>query len=122
MAFTDHASRLIVGLFAPRVPWKDQAFDTLPPPGGAGTVLLDHKLQWSPDSTKLAGIFNGVVTIYDTVSRQYRSVAGEPPGHGGHDLDNPDGVRRPAAGIVHAAAGPDVEQHAAEHTVSGCVP
>jgi Tol biopolymer transport system component len=74
MAFSDVTNRRIVGIFDPRKPWKDQVADILPPPAGEGTFLTGAALQWSQDNTRLAGTVNGVVTIYDTISRTYTPV------------------------------------------------
>ncbi len=74
MSFSDLTNRRIVGIFDPRKPWKDQVPDILPAPAGERTFLTGVALQWSQDSKRLAGTVNGVVTIYDTVSRTYTPV------------------------------------------------
>jgi len=74
MSFMDLTNRRIVGIFDPRKPWKDQVIDILPAPAGEGSYLTGVALQWSADSRRLAGTVNGVVTIYDTVSRTYTPV------------------------------------------------
>jgi hypothetical protein len=75
MTFTDATNRRAVVIFDPRKPWKDQTPEILPAPAGAGSFLTGAGLSWSPDGTKLAGTVNNTVTIYDTVSKQYRPVA-----------------------------------------------
>jgi WD40 repeat protein len=76
MAFSDITNRRVTGIFDPRKPWKDQTPDILPAPAGEGSQLSGVAIQWSPDSTQLAGTVDGVVTIYDIASRKYRSFAG----------------------------------------------
>jgi dipeptidyl aminopeptidase/acylaminoacyl peptidase len=76
MAFSDITNRRVTGIFDPRKPWKDQTPDILPAPAAEGSQLSGVAIQWSPDSTQLAGTVDGVVTIYDIASRKYRSFAG----------------------------------------------
>lgn len=68
------ANGLAVVVFDPRVPWQGQTPDVLPPPAGPDSILAGPTLAWSADSARLAGNVNGVVTIYDIASRQYRPV------------------------------------------------
>ncbi len=74
MTFTDITNQRAVVIFDPRKPWKDQTPDVLPAPTGEGSYLGGAFLQWSSDSTKLAGSVNGTVMIYDMGTRQYKSV------------------------------------------------
>jgi hypothetical protein len=75
MTATDTTNRETVVIFDPRKPWKDQTPDMLPAPAGDGSFLAGL-LQWSADGTKLAGVVNGAMTIYDTTTRQYTPVRG----------------------------------------------
>ncbi|HUF22797.1 MAG TPA: protein kinase, partial [Vicinamibacterales bacterium] len=74
MVVSDLTARRMVAIFDPRKPWKEQTPDVLPPPAGEGSMLSGFLLQWSPDGTQLAGTVGGVLTLYDTASRQYRRV------------------------------------------------
>jgi tricorn protease len=74
MAVTDIRNRSAVVVFDPRAPWRSQTLDVLPPPAGPDSYLVGNSLAWSPDSTRLAGTVDDVVTIYDIAGRQYRPV------------------------------------------------
>ncbi len=113
MTFTDVTNRRAVVMFDPRTPWKDQTQDILPTPADDGSYLAGPGVQWSPDGTKLAGSVNGIVTIYDTVSRQYQSF-GDVQGavfawlRDGRLFIGPSEAPRlldPATGAVRALAG-----------------
>jgi eukaryotic-like serine/threonine-protein kinase len=74
MVVSDLTLRRMVAIFDPRRPWKEQTPDILPPPAGEGSMLGGLNIQWSPDGTQLAGVVDGVLTVYDIASRQYRRV------------------------------------------------
>jgi len=73
MAFSDITNRTVTGIFDPRKPWKDQTPDILPKPPG-GDQLTGVTIQWSPDSSQLAGTVNGALTVYDISTRTYKPV------------------------------------------------
>jgi Tol biopolymer transport system component len=73
MTFSDISNRRAVVLFDPNRPWAEQTPEVLPAPGGAGSYLAGV-LVWSPDSSRLAGLVGGVLTIYEIATRQYRPV------------------------------------------------
>jgi hypothetical protein len=60
-------------VFDPRAPWQGQTPDVLPPPAGPDSYLAGVP-SWSPDSARLAGTVDDVVTVYDIASRQYLPV------------------------------------------------
>jgi len=75
MTFSDVSGRRAVVMFDPRKAWSEQTPEVLPAPAGPGSYL-QGRLQWSPDSKKLAGNVNGAVAVYDVDTRQYRTLAG----------------------------------------------
>jgi Tol biopolymer transport system component len=72
MTFNDISNRRVAVIFDPRKPWKDQTPDVLPPPAGPGSFMREPR--WSPEGTKLAGMVDGALTVYDIASRKYRPV------------------------------------------------
>ncbi|MEX2271869.1 MAG: protein kinase [Vicinamibacterales bacterium] len=114
MIFSDVTGRRAVVMFDPRKPWRDQTPEVLPAPAGEGSYLAGINVQWSPDSTQLAGIVNGVLTIYDIRTRRYRPIRGATSSpykwlRDGRILIGPGGAPRlvdPVSGAIRAVAVP----------------